>query len=127
MKRISLAVYVSSVLVGLVVSLVLALSTYVGGYLLLADSKGLFPSKTLFNIYEPAMRFQRWATNEPVNAGYVDSQGRRFHLQLPWPPLEDPLPPPISSLASEVNGAPDGPLSTPVAAPISAALPPRSP
>jgi len=83
MKRIPPTVYVWSMLAGLVVMFLVSISTYVGGYFLLADQKGLFPSEGYFKLYEPAVRVQRWATGKPVNTGYVDPIGRRFAKRLP--------------------------------------------
>jgi hypothetical protein len=83
MERTSSTVDGWSVLLGLAALLVLALAGDVGGYFLLADSNGLFPSKAIFDLYKPALRIQRWATREPITAGYVDYQGRRILKRLP--------------------------------------------
>lgn len=82
MKRIAAMSYVGASVVGLALFLGFAAGVYAAGYVVLADSNGLFPSKQVFNLYVPVMRFQRWTTNEPVTSGYVDSEGRRFTKRL---------------------------------------------
>ena len=83
MKHTSATDYVWSSLAGLILIAIVSFSAYLGGYLMLADKNGLFPSKEIFQFYEPAVRFQRWATGKPVNTGYVAANGMRRNLRLP--------------------------------------------
>jgi hypothetical protein len=83
MERVSTASYIRSVLAGLCVLTLVAALAYVGGYFLLADEQGLFPSEAVFKLYEPAARVQLSATGKSVKMGYVDEKGRRFAKRLP--------------------------------------------
>jgi hypothetical protein len=55
---------------------------YVGGYFLLVDDSGRYPTKWLYRAYEPAVKLQHRATGTAVHTGYIDSQGRRYNLVL---------------------------------------------
>lgn len=83
MERVSTAGYIRSILTGLGVMLLVSALAYVGGYFMLPDKQGLFPSEAVFKLYEPAARAQRWASGRSVNGGYVDENGRRFAKRLP--------------------------------------------
>jgi hypothetical protein len=83
MERVSTAGYIRSFLAGLCAMALVAALAYVGGYFLLPDEQGLFPSQAVFKLYEPAARAQRWASGKLVNGGYVDENGRRFAKRLP--------------------------------------------
>jgi hypothetical protein len=59
-------------------------ATYAGGYFLLPDSKGLYPAKWQYDMYQPVIKIQSKITKRPVTSGYIDPMGRRF--MLVWHP-----------------------------------------
>jgi hypothetical protein len=105
MERVSTAGYIRSILIGLGMLVLLLAAAYAGGYFLLPDDRGLFPSKAIFNIYMPALKLQRYVTKRYVFTGYRDGQGRRFQIVLPANPVPLTAPPPSLS--------PPGPGSAP--------------
>ena len=85
MKSVPVRFYVGSALAAVAITLLLFLAVYTTGYFLLQDERGLFSSRSMFDIYQPAIYIERWVTRQSVHSGYVDERGRRFAKSLPAP------------------------------------------
>ena len=104
--------YVGSAIGGTALFLLLALSAYVTGYLLLPNKNGLYQGEWQFKLFKPAMHVQRWITCREVSSGYIDSAEIHHSMSLPYPPLHTsrlrPVPIPISG-----NAPPGMPTESP--------------
>ena len=84
--KTSPTVYALPAIAGLLLLVAVPFVTYIGGYFLLVDRNGLYPSKRLYEMYMPAVRFQASFTGTGVKSGYVDSTGRGFVTRYGKPP-----------------------------------------